>query len=328
MGGDNAPEEPVRGAIAAASASLQVLLVGDRDALAAELDRQGGARENIEIVHAAEKIESHEEGARAVRAKPDSSVALACRLVGAGRAQAVMSAGHTGAMLAAATLYLRRAPGVLRPGIAVVLPTNQGEIVLIDAGANAEARPEHIEQFALMGRLFAHDVLGVAEPTVGLLSIGEEDGRGSDLVLEAGALLKGSPGFVGHVEGRDIPRGVVDVVVTDGFSGNVVLKAMEGTAAMLFHAVRDALRSSISGRIGGFLARPALLGLRERLNPDWYGGAYLLGVRGIAVIGHGNAGGAAIANGLRLAARGAREDLVGKLSAGVRAEETRTPSSA
>ena len=316
MGGDRAPSEPVRGAVIVAAEGIHVLLVGDETILREELERQGSAPgAGIEIVHAAEVISSAEEGARAVRAKPESSVSLACRLVGEGRAGAAVSAGNTGAMLAAATLYMRRVRGVIRPAIAVVLPaTGGGHVVLLDAGASAEARAEHFPQLALMGRLFARDVLGVAEPRVGLLSIGEEEGKGSEIVLAAHALLRDTPGFVGNVEGRDIPSGALDVVVTDGFTGNVVLKTMEGTASFLMGEVRAAVGSTLLGRIGGVLVRPPLRRMRERIDPDSYGGAVLLGVRGLAVIGHGNATARGIANAVGVAARGTREGLVSQFA--------------
>ena len=197
-----------------------------------------------------------------------------------------------------------------------------GPLVLIDAGANAEARPEHLAQFALMGRLFAQEVLEVPEPRVGLLSIGEEASRGSEVVQAAHAALEGSPGFAGNVEGRDIPRGAVDVVVTDGFTGNVALKLAEGMAAMVVSEVRGALTSSARGRVAGALARPSLRGLAVRMDPETYGGAYLLGVRGLSVIGHGNSGRAGIANALRMAARGVRGGLVERLEAGLGGRRT------
>lgn len=306
MGGDSAPAAPVAGAIAAAGDGVRVILVGDHAALAAELERQAAAgTEGIEIVHAPDVVGSKEVGARAVRAKPDSSVAMACRLVGEGRAGAAVSAGNTGAMLAASTLHMRRVAGVIRPAIAVVLPGAGGRpVLLLDAGGSAEARAEHLRQFALLGRIFSRDVLGVAEPTVGLLSIGEEDVKGSELVLQAHALLRDTPGFAGNVEGRDISAAAVDVVVTDGFTGNVVLKTMEGVAVFLMGEVREAVRSTLLGRIGGMLVRPPLRRMRERIDPEEYGGAVLLGVRGLAVIGHGNATGRGIANAVRVAARG------------------------
>src|SRR5262245_7308132 len=311
MGGDDAPAAPVAGALEAAREGVRVLLVGDEASLTAELERQGAAGvAGIEVVHAPDVIGSGEVGARAVRAKPDSSVSTACRLVGDGRAGAAVSAGNTGATLAAATLYMRRIPGVSRPAIAIPLPAAGGRpVVLLDAGASAEARPEHYPQLALMGRLFARDVLGVAEPRVGLLSIGEEAVKGSEEVLAAHALLRDTPGFAGNVEGRDILARVVDVVVTDGFTGNVVLKTMEGTAGFLMGEVRAAVGSTLPGRVGGLLVRPAMRRMRARIDPESFGGAVLLGVRGLAVIGHGNSTGRAVANAVRLAARGTRERL-------------------
>lgn len=317
MGGDRAPAEPVRGAILAATDGVRVLIVGDRTTLGAEIARQGGAPPGVTVVHAPDTVGSDEDGAKAVRAKPESSLVVACKLVAAGEAQAVMSAGNTGAMLAAATLHVRRLPGVIRPGIAVVLPSAGGPVVLIDAGANAESRPEYLEQFAVMGRLLARDVLLVQSPRVGLLSIGEEEGKGNAIVQEAYDLLTGTEGFAGNCEGRDIPQGNIDVVVTDGFTGNVALKLYEGAGAVMFREIREALRSSPRGRIGGMLAKPALQRLRAKFDADEYGGAYLLGVRGLVVIGHGNAGGYAIANAIRMGARGIRQDLTGRVEAGL-----------
>ena len=316
MGGDDAPAAPVAGALEAAREGVGVLLVGDEATLTAELARQGGAgAAGIGVVHAPDVVGSQEEGARAVRAKPEASVSRAARLVGEGRAGAVVSAGNTGATLAAATLHMRRIPGVIRPAIAVTLPATGGRpVVLLDAGASAEARAEHYPQLALMGRLFARDVLGIAEPTVGLLSIGEEDVKGSEEVLAAHVLLRRTPGFAGNVEGRDILGRAVDVVVTDGFTGNVVLKTMEGTAGFLLGEVRAAVSSTLPGRVGGLLVRPALRRMREQIDPESYGGAVLLGVRGLAVIGHGNATGRGVANAVRLAARGTREGLVSKFA--------------
>jgi glycerol-3-phosphate acyltransferase PlsX len=318
MGGDRAPGEPVRGALAAAADGVHVILVGDREALEQEIARQGGLPPGVSIVHAPDRIGSHEEGAKAVRARPESSLVVACRLVAEGRAQAVMSPGNTGASLAAATLHLRRLPGVIRPGIAVVLPSARGPVVLIDAGENNETRPEYLQQFAVMGRLLARDVLRIPSPRVGLLSIGEEEGKGNELVQATFDALEGTEGFVGNCEGRDIPEGVVDVVVTDGFTGNVALKLYEGAGAVMFREIRETLRSSVRGRLGGLLARPALRRLHAKFNADEYGGAYLLGVRGLVVIGHGNAGGYAIANALRMAARGVGEGLVERVEAGLR----------
>jgi glycerol-3-phosphate acyltransferase PlsX len=316
MGGDNAPEATVAGAAAAAGTDLRVLLVGDSAVLEPLLEAvPAPARAHIELVHAPDKILSSEDGARAVRAKPESSVVVACRTVREGRAAAAVSLGHTGAMMAAATLHMRRIPGVLRPGIAVVLPSAAGFIVLLDAGANADARPEHLAQFGIMGRLFAREVLEIAEPTVGLLSIGEEEERGSELVIAAHNLMRGSTGFIGNVEGRDIPRGTASVVVTDGFTGNVALKLYESAAQFLLTEVRAAVTASLPGRIGGLLVRGNIRKMRRRLDPDAVGGAFLLGVQGLAVIGHGSSNPTAVANAIRVAAVGVRHDMVEKLAA-------------
>ncbi len=328
MGGDHAPEVTVKGAVDAAAPNLRVLLVGDRDALSPHLEAlsaQAGFP-YVEIVHAPDKVYSSEDGARAVRAKPESSVVVACKMVREGRAQGAVSLGHTGAMMAAATLHIRRIRGVQRPGIAVVLPSRAGFIVLIDAGANAEARPEHLVQFAVMGRLFAQGVLGDPAPKVGLLSIGEEEGRGSELIQLATPMLRDTPGFIGNVEGRDIPRGSARVVVTDGFTGNVALKLYEASGEFLFSEIRGALSETLAGRIGGLLVRPSIRRMRHRLDPETVGGAFLLGVQGLAVIGHGSGSATAVANAIHTAARGAREDVVARLATELAAPPASAPA--
>jgi glycerol-3-phosphate acyltransferase PlsX len=306
MGGDGAPEEVVAGALEAASAGIQPILFGP-----AGLDAGG-----LELVETAQVIGMDEKPADAVRAKPDSSLVAACRAVGEGNADAVVSAGNTGAMLAACFLELRRLPGVARPAIAVVIPAKRGPSVLIDSGANADARPEHLVQFAHMGSVFAQEVLDVLDPEVRLLSIGEEPEKGNQLTLEAHALLAGAEGlrFAGNTESRDLLLGAADVVVCDGFIGNVVLKLMEGTIKTVLEELREEIVSTRRGRVGGLLVRPAARGLRQRLDPDTYGGAYLLGLRGLAVIAHGNSSWRAIANAIRLAARGVEHDVVGALA--------------
>ncbi|MGB2874683.1 MAG: phosphate acyltransferase PlsX [Gaiellaceae bacterium] len=306
LGGDRAPEEVVAGALEAASDAIQPILFGPPG-----LDTGG-----LELVETTQSIEMDEKPAEAVRAKPDSSLVAACRAVGAGQADAVVSAGNTGAMLAACFLELRRLPGVARPAIAVVIPAKRGPSVLIDSGANADARPEHLLQFAHMGAVFAEDVLEVGDPEVRLLSIGEEPEKGNQLTLEAHALLAGAEGlnFGGNTESRDLLRGAADVVVCDGFTGNVALKLMEGTISTVLEELREEIRASRRGRVGGLLVRPAARGLRGRLDPETYGGAYLLGLRGLAVIAHGNSSRVAIANAIRLAARGVEHDVVGRLA--------------
>jgi glycerol-3-phosphate acyltransferase PlsX len=219
-------------------------------------------------------------------------------------------------MLAASLLELRRLPGVIRPAIAVPIPARRGPSVLLDAGANADARPDHLLQFAHMGTVFAEELLGVANPEVRLLSIGEEPEKGNQLTLEARALLEESGlNFGGNAEGRDLLEGAADVVVTDGFTGNVALKTVEGTIRSLLDGMREEITATTIGKLGGLLIRPAARRLRTRLDPDTYGGAYLLGLRGLAVIAHGNSSRRAIANAIRLAARGVEHDVVGRLAA-------------
>ena len=218
-----------------------------------------------------------------------------------------MSAGNTGAMLAAGLLEIRRLPGVARPAIAVPIPARDGPSVLLDCGANADARAEHLLQFGYMGAIFAEEILGIRTPGVRLLSIGEEAEKGNQLTLEAHALLAQSElDFRGNTEGRDLLAKAADVVVTDGFTGNVVLKTLEGTIRTLIDGLRDEITSSARGKAGGLLIRPAVRGLRRRLDPDTYGGAYLLGLRGLAVIAHGNSSRLAIANAIRLGRAGRR----------------------
>ena len=306
MGGDRGPSEIVAGALAARAAGVTSVLFGP-----AALDAQG-----LELHDAPEVIGMHEKPSEAVRAKPHSSLVAAVRAVAEGEADAVVSAGNTGAVLAAGLLELRRLPGVMRPAIAVPIPARRGPSVLIDAGANADARPEHLLQFATMGAVFAEEILGVAEPEVRLLSIGEEPEKGSRLALEAHELLAaGGLNFAGNCEGRDLLEGAADVVVADGFTGNVALKAVEGTIRTLLDSFRTEIAATPRGKLGGLLIRPAARRLRHRLDPDTYGGAYLLGLRGLAVIAHGNSSRTAIENAILLAARGVENDVVGRLAA-------------
>jgi glycerol-3-phosphate acyltransferase PlsX len=305
MGGDRAPDEIVAGALEAAADGIDVTLFG----------RAGIDTHGLPLVEAPDVIEMHEKPADAVRSKPGSSLVAAHVAVAEGRADAVVSAGNTGAMLAAGLLHIRRVPGVLRPAIAVPIPTQKGPSVLLDAGANADARPEHLLQFAHMGAIFAEEILELARPEVRLLSIGEEAEKGNQLTLEAHALLLESGlNFTGNAESRDLLAGAADVVVTDGFTGNVALKLLEGTIRSVLDAFRAEIVATPRGRLGGLLIRPAARRLRHRLDPDTYGGAYLLGLRGLSVIAHGNSSRRAISNAIHLAARGVEHDVVGRLA--------------
>jgi glycerol-3-phosphate acyltransferase PlsX len=277
----------------------------------AGLDTRG-----LELVETTQVVGMADKPRDAVRGKGDSSLVRACRAVGDGEADAVVSAGNTGAMLAAGLVYIRRVPGVLRPAIAVPIPGRRGPSVLLDCGANADARPEHLRQFAHMGAVFAAELLGVANPEVRLLSIGEEPEKGNQLTLEAHALLAAAGGlnFAGNTESRYLFDHAADVVVTDGFTGNVCLKAIEGTIRTLIDGMRQEITSSMRGKLGGLMIRPAMRRLRHRLDPDTYGGAYLLGLRGLAVIAHGSSSETAIANAIRLAARGVENRVVERLT--------------
>src|ERR671925_1265268 len=274
MGGDRAPEEVVAGALAAASQGVGPVLFGRREQLEP-------VAAGLEIVHVDDVVAMDEKPSDAARDKRASSMFAACRAVGEGQAGAVVSAGNTGAMLAAGLLEIRRLPDVHRPAIAVPLPAVGGPSVLIDAGANADARPEHLVQFGHMGAVFAEEILGLAEPSVALLSIGEEPEKGNRLVREAHPELAASGlRFVGNVEGRGLLAKAADVVVCDGFTGNMALKLLEGKIRTTLDAFRAEITASRRGRLGGLLIRPAARALRERLDPETYGGAYLLGLRG------------------------------------------------
>jgi phosphate acyltransferase len=324
VGGDFAPEAVLEGVTAALAADrdLTVLLVGPK----AVVDAFAATRARVEPVAAEDTIGMQEHGASAVRAKKESSIVVGCRLVRDGVADAFFSAGNTGAMMAAGALVTGRLPGVMRPAIGTALPTTGDPCVMLDVGANADCRPEHLVQFAHMGRAYAQAALGIAEPRVALLNIGEEPTKGSLLAQEAHALMAASvPGFTGNVEGRDITTGAADVIVTDGFTGNVALKLMEGLSKSLLAQVRDAMTTSLASKAAAAVLRPALRGLWARLDPEELGAAPLLGLRGLILIGHGSSGPRAVASALRVGAKAVRQDVVGRLAASLAITEEATP---
>ncbi len=273
--------------------------------------------DGVEVIPTGEWIGNDEDPVPAVREREEASVVRAARDVAEGRSAAMVSHGSTGATMAAATFGLRRLRGVQRPALAVQLPVPGRPVLFLDVGANVEVRAQHLVQFAFLGAAFSEAVLGVEWPRVGLLSVGEESGKGREEVVAAHALLDKAGGikFIGNVEGGDLPAGEADVIVTDGFTGNVSLKLMEGTARTVTAAIRGAARSNPLAAVGGLMMRPALGGLRGELHPDATGGAILLGLRGIAVVGHGSAGAEGIANAVRLAARSIEVEAVGRTAA-------------
>ena len=315
MGGDEAPHAPVEGALLAARDGLQVLLVGDEAVLSAEVAKHGPTPSTLRIAHAPDAIGMGEHVAREVRRRRGSSIWVGMELVKHGEAQSFVSMGNTGAMLAGALLVLGRLPGVERPGLAVMLPTPGGPTLLLDGGANAEARPSHLAQFADMGSAYMRAMYGYEVPRVGLVSIGEEASKGSSLIQEAHALLKQdeSINFVGNIEGHEVVSGNYQVAVTDGFTGNNMLKLMEGTILMMFDIVRSSAEGSLRGRLGGALLLPTLRDARERLDYRRYGAVPLLGVNGEVFIGHGRSDSEAVANAIRGAAEVDRHGVLDEL---------------
>jgi phosphate acyltransferase len=312
-GADQGPAEVAEGAALAAQQGVRVLLFGP----ASELSEMPNG---VQVVDAPLSIAKSPDPARAARANPQASIVQAARAVAEGRAQALVCAGGTGAAVAAGLFNIKRARGIHRPALALVLPVPGSPVTLLDVGANAQARAEHLVQFAFMGAALASVLLEVPRPRVGLLSNGEEQERGSPLVGEARAELArrlaesgGSPPFelIGNVEGGDLTSGTADVIVTDGFTGNVALKTMEGVSQTVLRAVRDAALSSPRAKLGGLLLTPALRSFRAQIDPEGHGGAYLLGLRRLGVVPHGSFTRRGFAQAILRAARGAQEDLVG-----------------
>ena len=305
-GADAGPEIVIEGAARAAADGIPVRVFGP-----AGLDRPEG----VELVDCEEWIGNDAEPVAAVRSRPEASIVRAAASVAAGDSSALVGAGSTGATMTAALFALRRLKGVHRPALAAQIPVpgnDAGAVLFLDAGANTESRPQHLVQFAFMGSAFSQVVLDTPAPRVALLSVGEEQKKGNPDVVEAHQRLAASPGidFVGNVEGRDLLTGAADVIVTDGFTGNVTLKTLEGTARAVGDAVRDAARSGPVSAAGGLLLRPALAGLRASMDPNGVGGAILLGLRGVAVVAHGSSSAEGIANAVRLAHRARTERAV------------------
>jgi len=311
MGGDHAPEATVRGALRAVrDHGLEVILVGDEAALTPELDEAGELPPGLHVHHASQVVEMEDHPSQALRRKRDSSLRVAFDLVRSGEAEAVVTAGNSGAALAMGIFVLKRAPGVSRPAIVVTFPTTHGPISLLDAGANVDCKPELLRQFALMGAVFAEVALGLHRPRVGLLSNGEEAEKGNELTREAHKLIGELPlNYAGYVEGREMFAGAVDVVVCDGFVGNIVLKVAEGVVEQVGAHLKRAARQSVTSTLGGLLMRGAFKRTKETIEYSEIGGALLIGVQGCTVVAHGRADDRAIASALRFADRIVRADL-------------------
>ncbi len=313
MGGDHGPAVVVPGALSAArqvAGRARIVLIGDQPRVEAALASCGARPGDVELVHAPQNIDMCEAPATAIRRKPDSSIVVGCQMMKDGKVDAFVSAGSTGAVVAGALLLVGRLPGVARPGIASVFPTRRGTGLLIDVGANSDCKPLHLLQYAAMGRIYAQSVLGKSLPRVGLLNIGEEPSKGNELSQEAHKLLaEHTPGFIGNLEGRDLFEGAADVVVTDGFVGNVVLKMIEGFVPFWEEGIHGASRKDFTSRAGLWFLRRALRRWRRRFDYAEYGGAPLLGCQRVTVICHGSSSTHAVSNGVHVALRAVRDRI-------------------
>ncbi|KKN38450.1 hypothetical protein LCGC14_0753270 [marine sediment metagenome] len=320
MGGDLAPKEIVEGAKDACrdNQNIEIILVGRPEKVEPFLVQKKASDNNalkqIELRAADQTIGMHESAAMAVKTKKDSSIVVGLELVKNDQADAFISAGNTGAVMAAALLKLGRIKGIQRPAIAVTIPTSEKPIVLIDAGANLDCKPANLVQFALMGTAFSEKVLGVKNPKVGLLNVGSEKGKGTETVKAAHDLLENAPiDFFGNVEGRDVTLGTADVVVCDGFVGNIVLKSLEGLASVMFNEIKDVINATTVNKVGGLLLARSLKKLKHRLSQDTYGAAELLGVNGICLISHGSSNRNAIKNSIMTAETSVKKDIIQKI---------------
>lgn len=313
MGGDKAPEEIVKGAIAASEdLSEEIILVGHRDKIAPLLEKAGSS---LEIIHAEEVITNDEQPVNAIRKKKDSSIVKGLKLLKEGKVQAMVSAGSTGALMAGGLFVLGRIKGIDRPAIATVFPTPKGPMVLLDIGANSEVKPKNLVQFAIMGSIYSEEILGIKNPSVGLMNIGVEEEKGTSTIKAAYSDLKelDSINFIGNIETRDIFDGNVNVVVCDGFTGNIFLKTLEGFGAYIFNRLKEEVKSNITYSLGAMILKPALKKVKRSLDYSEYGGAMFLGIDGVLIKCHGSSDSKAIANGIKAACKFAKADVSEKL---------------
>ena len=321
MGGDRAPQATVEGAVRAArDFGIPVQLVGKPDVIQAELGKHDTGGLSLPIFPASQVIEMADSPATAVRAKPNSSMVVIAKMLKRGETDAFVTMGNTGGALAASLFHIGRIPGIKRPANSTIFPTatERGFCFLLDVGANTDCKPEYLYQFALMGSIYAERVLGIPNPRVGIVSNGEEEGKGSVLVKETVPLLKRGPfNFIGNVEGRDVPAGKTDVVVTDGFTGNVLLKASEGVAKMIIGTIKEGIAKSVVVKVGALLTRPALEAAAKKLDYREFGGGALLGIDGVVIIGHGRSDSLAVRNAIRVARQAVESDMVGAIRRGL-----------
>jgi len=320
MGGDYAPQVTVEGGVLAAQElGLEVILVGREEVIRQELGKHDTSGLSLPIVHASQVIEMTDKPAQAVKAKKDSSMVVGMDLVKRGEAQAFISAGNSGGVMVAALFRLGRMKGIQRPALTAILPIPKEPICILDVGANTDCKPFYLLQFAIMGSVYMERVLGIEKPRVGIISTGEEEGKGSQLVLEAYELLKRSGlNFIGNVEGKDVPLGLAQVVVTDGFTGNVMVKLVEGVAGFLGGVIEEEIKRSPLTALGGLLAKPAFSRVKKRLDYSEYGGGPLLGVDGIVIVAHGRSNAKAIKNAVRLAKQMVEGEILAAVKEGVK----------
>ncbi|MFO7632262.1 MAG: phosphate acyltransferase PlsX, partial [Caldilinea sp.] len=315
-----AREAIVTGAVEAARIYVVTIsLVGKHDVIEAELKKHDTKGLDLPIVPASQVIEMEEKPAAAVRAKPDSSMVVACKMVKRNEAHAFVSAGNTGGALAAGILHIGRIKGILRPALIGPFPTLKGACLILDIGANADVRAEHIQQFAIMGTIYAREVIGVDRPTVRILSNGEEAGKGNQLVIDSFKLLEQTPSinFEGNIESKEIPTGVADVVVTDGFTGNIFVKTAETTARLMTQVITEEVKKSPLAVFGALLARKSLRRVRERMDDSHYGGAVLLGLSSVVIVAHGRSNAFAVRHAIRVAKQSVEQDILVKIQRGI-----------
>jgi phosphate acyltransferase len=323
MGGDHAPTVNIEGAVETVHESddIEVILVGDESTIKKELKGRKFTSGRISIVHASQVVEMHEPPTVAIRKKRDSSIRVGIGLVKTGEADAFVSAGHSGVVMGTSLLLLGMSKGVDRPAIATLMPTLRDTFILLDVGATVDCKPENLHQFALMGNIYCKLILGREKPSVGLLSIGEEDIKGNELTKEAFKLIKQSRlNFIGNIEGKDIFTGMADVVVCDGFIGNIALKISEGLAETILKMLRKEISSITAGRLGYLMLKPAIRNFKKRTDYDEYGGAPLLGINGTSIISHGRSSSKAIKNALKVANEFSRKKVHAAISEAVQAD--------